>query len=133
VTITRKGHLRGCIGLVQARKPLAEAVAEMAQEAAFEDPRFDPVTADELPELEFEISILSPLKIVENFDDIKVGRDGIMIKLELHSGLLLPQVAEEHRWDRRTFLEQTCLKAGLPKGCFREKNAQVYSFTVEKF
>jgi AmmeMemoRadiSam system protein B/AmmeMemoRadiSam system protein A len=133
VTITRRGQLRGCIGLVQARKPLAEAVAEMAQEAAFEDPRFESVAVDELEDLDFEISILSPLKTVEDPDTIVVGRDGLMIKLDFHSGLLLPQVASEHHWDRTTFLEQTCLKAGLPKNSYRDRNAQIYSFTVEKF
>lgn len=133
VTITRRGQLRGCIGLVQARKPLAEAVAEMAREAAFEDPRFESVAVDELEDLDFEISILSPLKTVEDLGTIVVGRDGLMIKLDFHSGLLLPQVASEHHWDRTTFLEQTCLKAGLPKNSYRDRNAQIYSFTVEKF
>jgi AmmeMemoRadiSam system protein B/AmmeMemoRadiSam system protein A len=133
VTIDKQGMLRGCIGLVQARLPLIDAVAEMAVSAAFEDPRFPPVTENELPELEYEISVLSPLSLVEDISDIVVGRDGLMIRLELHSGLLLPQVATEYGWNRTTFLEQTCLKAGLPKNSYKDPQAQIYRFRVEKF
>jgi len=133
VTIDKRGTLRGCIGLIQARLPLIEAVAEMALSAAFEDPRFPPVTEDELPELEYEISVLSPLSVIEDINDIVVGRDGLMIRLELHSGLLLPQVATEYGWNRTTLLEQTCLKAGLPKNSYKDPQAQIYKFMVEKF
>ncbi len=133
VTITSRGHLRGCIGLVQARKRLIDAIADMAVSAAFEDPRFPSITESELENLEFEISILSPLALVTDITAIKVGRDGLMIRLDTHSGLLLPQVAVEYHWDRTTFLEQTCLKAGLPKNSYLDKRAQIYSFKVEKF
>jgi len=132
VTIEKLGMLRGCIGLVQAKEPLVEAVAEMAVAAAFEDPRFPAVTAEELPFLTYEISVMSPLALVDDVSSIVVGRDGLMIRLEMHSGLLLPQVAAENRWDRITFLEQTCLKAGLPKNSYRDKRAQIYKFTVDK-
>ena len=71
--------------------------------------------------------------MVENIDEIEVGRDGLMIKLDLHSGLLLPQVAGEHGWDRITFLEQTCLKAGLPKNIYKDKAAEIYRFTADVF
>jgi AmmeMemoRadiSam system protein B/AmmeMemoRadiSam system protein A len=133
VTITKHGELRGCIGLVHAREPLIDAVAEMAVAAAFDDPRFPAVTEDELPALLYEISIMSPLSLVTNLDDIVVGRDGLMIRLDLHSGLLLPQVATENGWDRTTFLEQTCLKAGLPKNSYKDKRAQIYRFAVDHF
>jgi len=133
VTLTRKGMLRGCIGQVHARQPLVEAVADMSAAAAFEDDRFAPVTERELPDLEYEISVMSPLSIVDNIESIEVGRHGLMIRLEMHSGLLLPQVATENNWDRTTFLEQTCLKAGLPKSSYKDKRAQIYKFTVEKF
>ncbi len=133
VTIKSGGELRGCIGLIRAYKPLYEVVAEMAQAAAFEDPRFIPLTAREAKNLEIEISVLSPLMRVENIDEIEVGRDGLMIKLDLHSGLLLPQVAGEHGWDRITFLEQTCLKAGLPKNIYKDKAAEIYRFTADVF
>jgi hypothetical protein len=133
VTINKRGYLRGCIGLIQARLTLIEGVAEMASAAAFEDPRFPQVTEDELPDLEYEISILTPLVKVNDLNDITVGRDGLMIKLDLHSGLLLPQVATEYNWDSMTFIEQTCLKAGLPKNSYKDPRAQIYKFTVEKF
>jgi len=133
VTLERKGDLRGCIGLVQARLPLIDAVYDMARAAAFEDPRFNPVDKSELAELEYEISILTPLSRVDNIDEIEVGKHGLMIRMEMHSGLLLPQVATEYGWDRITFLEQTCLKAGLPKSSYKNPQAQIYKFSVEKF
>lgn len=133
VTLTQRGSLRGCIGLVTAKKRLFEAVAEMAQAAAFDDPRFNHITERELAELEYEISVLSPLVKVDDVNDIVVGRDGLMIKLDLHSGLLLPQVATEFGWDRTAFLEQTCLKAGLPKHTYQNPRAEIYKFTVDRF
>ncbi len=133
VTLKIDGHLRGCIGLIRARDPLYKAVPEMAMAAAFDDPRFPPVTAVEFPRLEYEISVLSPLERVHDLEDIEVGRDGLMIKLDLHSGLLLPQVAAEYRWDRIEFLEQTCLKAGLPKNSYRNKQAEIYRFSADVF
>jgi len=133
VTITKNGLLRGCIGMVHAREPLVDAVREMAVAAAFDDPRFPPVNESELPDLDYEISVMSPLSLVTDPESIVVGRDGLMIRMATHSGLLLPQVATENNWDRKTFLEQTCLKAGLPKNSYREKSAQIYKFTVEKF
>ncbi len=133
VTLNKQGMLRGCIGLVQARTPLAEAVANMAIAAAFEDPRFPAVTAEELNDLEIEISVMSPLSLASNLNEIKVGKHGLMIRLDMHSGLLLPQVAIEQKWNRTTFLEQTCLKAGLPKNSFKDKRAQVYKFSVDIF
>lgn len=133
VTIIKNSVLRGCIGLVQARQPLADAVEDMAVAAAFEDPRFPRVDESELPELEYEISVMMPLSLVTDLTEIVVGRDGLMVKLDMHSGLLLPQVATENKWNRMTFLEQTCLKAGLSKSSYRDKRAQVYKFSVEKF
>lgn len=133
VTINKQRALRGCIGLVQARSKLIEAVAEMAVAAAFEDNRFPQVTVDELPKLEYEISVLTPLSLVTDITDIHVGTDGLMIRLDMHSGLLLPQVAVDFRWNRIAFLEQTCLKAGLPKSSYQDPRTQIYKFTVEKF
>ncbi len=119
--------------MIRAAKPLYQAVAEMAQAAAFEDPRFAELSEREFDKLEIEISVLSPLIRVNDFDEIKVGRDGLLIRMDMHSGLLLPQVASEYNWDRTAFLEQTCLKAGLPKNSYREKNAEVYRFTADVF
>jgi AmmeMemoRadiSam system protein B/AmmeMemoRadiSam system protein A len=133
VTLKVHGELQGCIGLIKAREPLAQAVAEMAVAAAFEDPRFEPLTEHQLKGLEISISVLSHLERVHDFSEIRVGRDGLMIKLDMHSGLLLPQVATENGWNAIEFLQQTCLKAGLPKNSYREKNAEIYKFSAEVF
>jgi len=133
VTIKIRGMLRGCIGLIRAAKPLYETIIEMALAAAFDDPRFAPLTPDEFDNIEIEISALSPLTRVENLEEIKVGRDGLMIVLGSHSGLLLPQVATEYGWKRTEFLEQTCLKAGLPKNSYKDKEAKVYRFSADVF
>ena len=133
VTVKVNGELRGCIGMIKSRTSLVEAVAEMAVSAASDDERFAPLSVDELEKLEIQISVLSPLEVVHRLDSIKVGRDGLMIKLDMHSGLLLPQVAVDHGWDYIEFLEQTCLKAGLPKNSYKDRSAQIYKFTAEVF
>jgi len=133
VTIELDGHLRGCIGQIRSSELLSKAVADMAVAAAFDDPRFPQLTEKEFEKLDIEISILSPLKLVSNINDIKVGRDGLLIKMDMHSGLLLPQVATDYRWDRITFLEQTCLKAGLPKNSYMDKYAEIFRFEAEVF
>ena len=133
VTLTIDGDLRGCIGQIRATGPLYQVVADMARAAAFDDPRFDPLDPEEYDRLEYEISVLSPLERVRDIGDISTGRDGLMVKLDYHSGLLLPQVATEHGWNTTEFLEQTCLKAGLPKSSYRDKHAEVYKFSAEVF
>lgn len=133
VTIKLQGELRGCIGQIRGRDPLPVAVAEMAVAAAFEDPRFVPISRADYDKLEYEISVLSPLERVRLPKEIEVGVHGLMVKLDLHTGLLLPQVASEHRWDVVTFLEQTCLKAGLPKNGYKDKSAELYRFSADVF
>lgn len=133
VTINKEGNLRGCIGQIRGRQPLYKTIAEMAQAAAFDDPRFPALTEDEFDELEFEISVLSPLTRVKDFSEIEVGKHGLLVKLDMHSGLLLPQVASEYGWSVREFLEQTCLKAGLPKESYKDKFAEVYVFEAQVF
>ena len=133
VTLNKSGRLRGCIGYIRAIAPLHETVAKMAVQAATGDPRFPAVTADELPALDIEISVLSPLREVEDVENIVVGRDGLIVQDALHSGLLLPQVAAEYGWDRETFLEHTCLKAGLPVDAWRRDDVTILSFTAEVF
>ncbi|MBU0983277.1 MAG: AmmeMemoRadiSam system protein B [candidate division Zixibacteria bacterium] len=133
VTLKIDGHLRGCIGQIRARQPLYQTVAEMAVAAAFDDPRFPPLKTEEAERVEFEISVLSPLERLRDFSKVEIGRDGLMIKLDLHSGLLLPQVATENHWTVKEFLEQTCLKAGLPKESYKDKFAEVYKFSAEVF
>ncbi len=133
VTLKRKGTLRGCIGYVEAVKPLYQTVRENALNAAFRDPRFDPVDRDELAEIHIEISVLSPLKPLESPDDIVVERDGLVIEQGTCRGLLLPQVATENDWDAMTFLRQTCRKAGLSESAWRDQNTQIHCFTAEVF
>lgn len=134
VTIKKHGELRGCIGYVRAIKPLWQAVMEMAEAAAFQDPRFPPVGPSELKDLEIEISVLTPLREIKDVKEIEVGRHGIMIERPpYYSGLLLPQVATEYGWDRVTFLEQTCLKAGLPRNAWREPGTRIYVFSADIF
>jgi len=133
VTVKINGVLRGCIGQIRAAQPLHETVAEMARAAAFEDPRFVPLNEAEMDNIDVEISALSPLTRVDDLNDIKIGRDGLLIVLGTHSGLLLPQVATENNWDRTTFLEQTCLKAGLPKNSYKDKTVQIYRFSADIF
>ncbi len=132
VTITIGGELRGCIGTFREDTPLFRTVAQMAVAAAQEDPRFPPLTTAELPKIHVEISALSPMKPVGDVREIEVGRHGLYITRDFHSGVLLPQVATEYGWDRTTFLEQTCRKAGLPKNAWRE-GAKILSFEAEVF
>ncbi len=114
VTLKRNGLLRGCVGSILAVSPLAETVAEMARSAALEDPRFIPVSPAELEELEYEISVLTPLQIVEDWSRVRVGTDGLLIIAgDGRSGVLLPQVPLEQGWDLEDFLQGVCLKAGL--------------------
>ena len=133
VTINKKGELRGCIGYIEGRGPLHQTITEMAEAAAFHDPRFSPVKEKELPELEIEISVLTPLKKVTDVNEIQVGKHGVYIKRGWLSGLLLPQVATEYGWDRQTFLEHTCLKAGLPSNAWKEKEIEIYIFSADIF
>jgi AmmeMemoRadiSam system protein A len=133
VTLTMNAQLRGCIGHIVGHAPLFETVARMAVAAAFEDPRFPPVSVDEFGKLEVEISILSPLERVEDLTAITPGVHGLYIRHKGRSGLLLPQVATEWGWDRETFLAQTCRKAGLPPDAWKDAAAEVYWFQAEVF
>ena len=129
VTLTRGKHLRGCIGHIEAVKPLYATVRECARAAALDDPRFDPVTPAELPSLRLEISILSPLWDVVP-QQVEVGRHGLLISRGALRGLLLPQVAVEWNWDREQFLEETCVKAGLPPDAWKH-GARIQAFTAQ--
>ena len=132
VTITKRGMLRGCIGYVLPTMPLYEAVSQAAVSAATKDGRFPPVSPDELQELELEISVLTPPRPVKDTMEIKVGRDGLIIRKGLRSGLLLPQVASSRNWDRTTFLQETCRKARLPRDEWKS-GAQIYAFSATVF
>jgi AmmeMemoRadiSam system protein B/AmmeMemoRadiSam system protein A len=133
VTITKKGTLRGCIGHIRGLMPLYKSVEEMAAAAAFDDPRFPPITKNELKDLEIEISVLTPFKQITDVKEIEVGTHGIYMEKGYYSGLLLPQVATEYRWDRDTFLEHTCRKAGLPPDAWKEKDTRIYIFSADIF
>ena len=133
VTLTIHGRLRGCIGYVTGVQPLKEAVIYLSREAAFQDPRFPPLMREELPDLQIEISLLSPLKEVRDFEEIQIGLHGLFICRNHLSGLLLPQVATEYHWDRDEFLENTCLKAGLSPDMLGDSATEVYLFTAEIF
>jgi len=133
VTISQDDQLRGCIGFVLAIKPLAETIFEMAVAAAQRDPRFPPVTEDELGRLEIEISVLTPLRQIKDISEIQVGVHGLYIKANLHSGLLLPQVAERYNWSREEFLAQTCIKAGLPPAAWKDENTRIEKFSAQVF
>jgi AmmeMemoRadiSam system protein A len=134
VTIKRHGELRGCLGTLQLRSDLAGEVARCAEDSAVRDPRFPPVTADELPETTIEISVLGPLEPIDplNPDAFEIGRHGLVVEDGGRRGLLLPQVATEWGWTREEFLQRTCQKAGLPADAWR-RGAQVFRFAAEVF
>ncbi len=133
VTLTKGGQLRGCIGYTSAVKPLYITVRDTAALAALRDPRFRPVSLAELPKLEYEISVLSPLRRVLDVRQINVGQHGLLMKNGEREGLLLPQVPVEQRWDRTKFLEETCAKAGMQPDCWKDDNTDIFSFTAVVF
>jgi AmmeMemoRadiSam system protein A len=134
VTLRRRsdGELRGCVGYVEPRFPLRESVTRAAVAAALEDGRFDGVTLAELPSLSIEISVLGRTRPIRP-DHIVVGTHGLILRCAGRGGLLLPQVATEHGWDREQFLEQTCRKAALPSGSWTRPDAELLAFTAEVF
>ena len=133
VTLTKHGQLRGCIGYVSPLKPLYLTVHDVARLAAVRDTRFRPVSAGELGGLEYEISVLSPLRRVRDVQEIRVGEHGLLIHTLSREGLLLPQVASDEKWDRGTFLEQVCYKAGLPPRAWQDADADLFRFTALVF
>jgi AmmeMemoRadiSam system protein A len=133
VTLTKHGELRGCIGYVAPSEALGLTVRDVAAFAAVRDRRFTPVAVGELPELDYEISVLSPLRRVLDIKQIQPGRDGLVMKRDEAEGLLLPQVATDQHWDRITFLKQTCRKAGLPPDAWQDGETDIFSFTALVF
>ncbi len=130
-TLHLDGKLRGCVGYIVAALPLFQTIVDTAVAAAFRDDRFEPVRADEAPQLQIEISVLSPLKPIRP-EDVEVGKHGLIVSMGPWRGLLLPQVPIEWSWDRETFLAQTCRKAGLPPDAWK-KGATLEAFTAEVF
>ena len=133
VTLKKRGALRGCIGHIEGHLPLIETVAGMAEAAALEDPRFPPVSCQEVAELHIEISVMSPLREIKDVNEIEVGRHGLVISRGYQRGLLLPQVAPEWGWGCEEFLCHTCLKAGLPSDAWKHPGTGIEVFEAEVF
>ena len=133
VTLRKSGELRGCIGYTSAAKPLYMTVRDTATLAALRDTRFPQVSASELPQIDYEVSVLSPLRRVLDVRQIKVGQHGLLMKNGVYEGLLLPQVPVDEKWDRQTFLEETCFKAGMRSGCWKDENTDIFMFTAVVF
>jgi AmmeMemoRadiSam system protein A len=132
VTIHRQGELRGCLGRIEVDQPLSDTVAELAAVVADSDPRFEPVSPGELSRIDLEVSVLTPEREVTDVAEIEVGRHGLIVERGSRRGLLLPQVAVEHAWDRERFLAHTCLKAGLPPDAWRH-GARILLFEAQVF
>ncbi len=133
VTLRIGENLRGCIGYIEPLFPLARATQEVAVKAAMEDPRFMPLTQSEVDRITIEISVLAPLEELKDIETIEIGKHGLVIDAGYRRGLLLPQVATEYHWDRKQFLKQISLKAGLPPDAWKQKEVKLFTFTVEKF
>lgn len=133
VCLKTHGQLKGCIGHIKGVLPLDQTVREMARQAAFHDPRFAPLDTDEWEKTEIEISVLTPMRKIDDIEEIEVGVHGLYVERGLDTGLLLPQVAVEYGWDRKAFLEYTCLKAGIPKDAWKSKETKIYVFSADVF
>lgn len=139
VTLNKEGLLRGCIGYPEPIAPLVNAVIDVAISAAVNDPRFSPVTEDELNDLAVEVSVLTKPELIEvkqpeeYIDKIKIGDDGLIIERGPYKGLLLPQVAVEWGWNVEEFLYNTCVKAGLTADCWLYPDVKIYKFSSQIF
>jgi AmmeMemoRadiSam system protein A len=133
VTLKKHGELRGCIGRMDFDRPLWENVVSAAVSSAAEDPRFEPVRPEELPDLRLEISVLEPPVELKRVEDYDAQRHGIIIEKGLRHALFLPKVATEYGWDERETLEKLCWKAGLPAGAWQEPDARLQIFTAFEF
>jgi AmmeMemoRadiSam system protein A len=133
VTLKKGGALRGCIGRMESSRPLWETVAMMARAAAFEDPRFPPVTREELEGLSVEISVLTPFQPLEDPLDVRVGTHGLLVEKGIFRGVLLPQVATEQGWTAEEFLRNVCLKASLPEDAWKDPDVKLSVFSAVVF
>ncbi len=132
VSIHCNGELRGCLGRLETDRPIVENVAHLAAVVSDSDPRFTPIRASELPAVDLEISALTPEEEITDINRIEVGRHGLIVEQGHRRGLLLPQVATEYGWDRETFLDHTCIKAGLPAQAWRT-GARIFIFEAQVF
>lgn len=133
VCIHKGADLRGCIGMMEPHGSLSETIKRMAIESAFGDPRFCALSPDELDKIKIEISVLTPLQQISDPFLIEIGKHGIFIRKGFHSGVLLPQVAVEHKWNRTQFLEWTCRKAGLPTDAWKDQDTEIHIFSADVF
>ncbi|MBT6518233.1 TIGR00296 family protein [Candidatus Woesearchaeota archaeon] len=139
VSLHKQGELRGCIGFPEPVLPLKDAIFEAAQSAAFNDPRFSPITESELDEIELEISVLTVPKLIktkspeEYLNKIKIGEDGLIIRTNFSSGLLLPQVFTEYNCTPKDALEMLCEKAGLSKDSWKDADSKIFKFQAQIF
>lgn len=132
VTLKKDNNLRGCIGIFETNRPLYQTIQEMTIASAFDDPRFPPVEQRELANIEIEISVLTKPKRIPDWHRIELGKHGVIIKKNGHSGTFLPQVAEETGWNREEFLGQLCQqKAGLPEDCYLDSETEIYIFEAQ--
>jgi AmmeMemoRadiSam system protein A len=134
VTLTKRKMLRGCIGLIESEGPLVDTIIHMAAAAGMEDPRFPTVRAEELDDISIEISILTPMEPVVNIQEIRLGKDGVLVRRGPQSGVFLPQVALETGWDLERFLNELCThKAGLPSRAWEDSQTELFRFSAEVF
>ena len=134
VTLHESGKLRGCIGNMVGQGPLYQTVADMAIESATGDPRFPKLSSAEIDKIDIEISVLSPMKKVSGYKEVKIPGHGVMVRRGLNSGVYLPQVADETGWTRDKFLSSLCAhKAGLPADAWKDPSTDIYVFTAEVF
>jgi AmmeMemoRadiSam system protein A len=133
VTLTMDGELRGCIGTTEANTPLGETIVHCAISAATRDPRFPPVQNNELQQIQLEVSVLSPFRVVRRLEEIEIGVHGVLVKMGPYRALFLPQVAVENNWDRETFLSYACRKAGLNPNAWKMPAMTVEVFSAEVF
>jgi len=134
VTLNKNGQLRGCVGKFEPTESLANVIQDMAVSAATQDSRFQPVTPDELKDITVEISVLTPTKRINNWRDIILGKNGVVVQKDFHSGTFLPQVATENNWTLEEFLSELCSeKAGLPNDCYKDPSVAIYTFEAQVF
>jgi AmmeMemoRadiSam system protein A len=134
VTIHNHGNLRGCIGMIEGTQPLFETIIEMAIEASTRDPRFLPVTPEELKDIDIEISVLTPKRRIKSIDEIELGKHGVIVRRGHSGGVYLPQVATETGWNIEQFMQSLCSgKAGLPPDAYKDPKTEIYVFEAEVF
>ena len=134
VTLNKQGELRGCIGNIIGQKPLYQTVRDMAIESATADPRFQPVTKEELKDINIEISVLSPLRKISDISEFELGRHGVIVKKGWNQGVFLPQVALETGWSKEEFLSNLCAhKAGLSPDAWKDPKTEIHIFSAIVF